>query len=317
MPLRIFWTSKACHRISWTYGARARPRRCSMLRRRCARRCRLSLKLDRASGGVTMGAVRIGSDWSRRGGLGMDRCAELAGRVRCGLACSRSPGQARAVTSGRVLGRRLHLGQARDELYVRARAPPSLGLSARAHVPDGAQPGTSILELAAVADWSAVARSLDLRVLQEGRVAQHWLPRGPDQLGSAVRDQLGAGHSHLVRSLSAPPAVPGGESTRGLVLGADGCCRLTSSPPAGRLRGRVGRSPPPGLDSSASPAGDSIRGDQLDVDVLLVALGCELEHLQQACLLTLGRLRATGFSGGPSGVVCIWAESKATSRSWL
>lgn len=59
------------------------------------------------------------------------------------------------------------------------------------------------------------------------------------------------------------------------------------------------------LNNSASPAGDSSCGDQLDVDVLLVALGCELEHLQQACLLTLGRLRATGFSGGPHGVVSI------------
>jgi len=55
------------------------------------------------------------------------------------------------------------------------------------------------------------------------------------------------------------------------------------------------------LSSPAPPASDP----SFQVDVLLLAFGCELEQLQKACMMTLGWLRAAGFGGVPSGVVSI------------
>eukprot|EP00445_Apocalathium_hangoei_P015902 CAMPEP_0203902276 /NCGR_PEP_ID=MMETSP0359-20131031/44341_1 /ASSEMBLY_ACC=CAM_ASM_000338 /TAXON_ID=268821 /ORGANISM="Scrippsiella Hangoei, Strain SHTV-5" /LENGTH=312 /DNA_ID=CAMNT_0050826089 /DNA_START=65 /DNA_END=1003 /DNA_ORIENTATION=+ len=55
------------------------------------------------------------------------------------------------------------------------------------------------------------------------------------------------------------------------------------------------------LSSPAPPA----RDPNFQVDVLLLAFGCELEQLQQACMRTLGLLRAAGFGGAPRVVVSI------------
>jgi len=55
------------------------------------------------------------------------------------------------------------------------------------------------------------------------------------------------------------------------------------------------------LNTPAPPVSDP----SFQVDVLLLAFGCELEQLQQACMMTLGWLRAAGVGGVPSGVVGI------------